>query len=116
MTLTLSDGLAIVLVGLSQALGHWIPWHLVPALVDERRQLLRPFAYVYGCLWIWLGFLVYALSHPTIWPALWFLALLIVAAGLGTMAPRAIHEIGEARRLRADRRDLERTLGQTDET
>ena len=41
MTLTLSDGLAIVLVGLSQALGHWIPWHLVPALVDERRQLLR---------------------------------------------------------------------------
>jgi len=115
LAIELSDILAIVIVALSQALGHWTPWHLVPALVDADGKLHRPLAYAHGCVWIWIGLLIYALAHPAIWPAVWFLGLLILGAAAGTMLPRAVSQIGENRHLRADRQDLEEIIdGSTD--
>lgn len=94
--------------------GHYAPWHIVPALLDDRDQLHRPLAYAYGCLAIFAGMALFAIYHrpqmPT-WHMLAFLALDIVAAGAGTMLPRLLRLLSERRSLEADKHDLEELIG-----
>lgn len=96
--------------------GHWMRWRIFPPLVNERGDLHRPLAYLYGCLCILVGFatwcLVRAAIHPmvSVWRALLFLALDMVAAGAGTMAPRLVKWIEESRARKADVEDYEQAI------
>jgi hypothetical protein len=109
------DFFILLIVFLSQMAGHWMPWKVIPALVDEAGLLRRPLAYTHGCGWILLGMVFYALLHPEAWPFVSFLAMTMAAAGIGTMLPRGIRAIGEAQFLRRDKEDLEKLVdGQTD--
>lgn len=86
--------------------GHWMPWHVAPALVGDDGLLRRPLAYGYGCACILTGFVLYAALHgPMVgsWDAVLFLGADMAVAGLGTIAPRVVRSLLEVRALRRDR-------------
>ena len=97
--------------------GHWMLWSVIPFVVDKEQLLHRPLAYVYGCICIFGGFALWAamldsrgVEQVDLWRAVRFLALDIVAAGLGTMLPRGVRILREHWALRADNQDYEQTL------
>lgn len=96
--------------------GHWMRWRVFPWLVDDSGQLHRPLAYVYGTGCILIGFVawaqVQALNIPlvSVWRAVRFLFLDVVAAGAGTMAPRLVKAVEEAIALRGDVEDYEQAI------
>jgi hypothetical protein len=93
--------------------GHWTPWRVLPFLVDEKGQLHRPFAYGYGCGCILIGFASWAAYHTPVvraWEAALFLCGLVVAAGLGTMAPRLAQYVIEHRALKGDVQEYEQAI------
>lgn len=100
--------------------GHWTPWWVVPAIIDkesEEKLLLRPLAYGYGCLWIFLGFVLWAamvtsdgIEMISVWSAVRFLALDILVAGLGTMLPRGVRLLKRYQALEADADDYEQAI------
>jgi len=98
---------ALLIIFLALWGGHWMPWQVIPLITNERGDLHRPLAYGYGCLCILAGFTLWAATReigPFIvaWSAIRFLALDILAAGLGTMAPRAVKWLWESQSLRRD--------------
>ena len=96
--------------------GHWMPWFVSRALVDEHGLLHRPLAYCYGCACIIGGFALWALSRSTdlVSPleALWFLMADVAAAGAGTMLPRLITFVLDHRNLKEDVEDYEQAVRQ----
>ena len=113
----MNEAIALTIVFLFIWGGHWMPWWICPAIVDEERQLLRPLAYVFGCLGIFLGLVVWALMligdgvvQVGILAPIWFLAMDIVAAGAGAMLPRAIKLATRYRALEGDNDDYEQAI------
>jgi len=96
--------------------GHWMPWRVVPFLVDERGDLHRPVAYGYGCGWILLCMAAWAhcrsgvVSLVSPWEAVRFLAEALVAAALGAIVPRCITWVISAQRLKEDIADYEQAI------
>lgn len=82
----------VVFVGLFFALvaGHWFPWHIIPAWVDERKQLKRTVAYVYGVSCIIIAFSALAVFNDFSDEAVVALIACAAVAGLGTLAPRLV--------------------------
>ncbi len=110
MTILL-DALVLILVALAMWAGHWTPWRVLAALVDSSLQLRRTLAYTYGCGVILLGFVAWALAQAAAIAtvdAVVFLALEMLAAAIGTIAPRAVRLALEAQALREDVADLEK--------
>jgi hypothetical protein len=102
---------ALVILGLWG--GHWMPWRVVPFLADRDGHLRRPFAYAYGCGWIFVGVVLWATFQTglvVVWDVVCFLGAVIVAAGIGTMAPRGVRWISEHRALEGDVEDYEQAL------
>ena len=104
------EGLILALVFLSLWGGHWMPWQVIPFLVDDTGKLHRPLAYGYGCGCILVGFTLWAAWNAPIvgvWQAVCFLCAVIAAAGMGTMLPRIVCWMWEFHRLRGDVREYE---------
>jgi len=96
--------------------GHWMRWGVAPFLVNEEGRLHRPLAYGYGCGCILAGFVLWAYVRAqemplvSVWDAAAFLWWDMVAAGAGTMAPRVVRWIEEARNMREDLGDYEQAI------
>lgn len=96
--------------------GHWMPWRVVPFLVNERGNLHRPVAYIYGCGWILVSAAAWAQCRSGItplvspWESVRFLAEALAAAALGTIMPRCITWVINAQRLKEDVADYEQTI------
>ena len=113
----MNEAIALTIVFLFIWGGHWMPWWICPAIVDEERQLLRPLAYAYGCVGILLGLVVWALMliddrivEVSVLAPVWFLAMDIVAAGAGAMLPRAVERAKNYRALEGDVDDYEQAI------
>jgi len=110
----MNEAIALTIVFLFIWGGHWMPWWVIPAIVDEERLLLRPLAYAYGCLGIFLGLVMWALlfggAMVCVWNVVGFVALDIIAAGLGAMLPRGIKLLKEYRALAGDTEDYEQAI------
>ena len=96
--------------------GHWMPWRVAPFLVDRQGKLYRPLAYGYGCVGILAGFAAWAFWQAEtmplvdVWAAVVFLVKVVIAAGVGTMAPRLVKWVEEYQALVQDRTDYEQAL------
>lgn len=107
------DGLPLILVCEFLLLfsGHWLPWRVIPALVDEYGSLRRVPSYIYGTGCIFAGFATWASIYAerqqvvAVWHPVLVLASLMTAAGLGTIAPRGLRAIIEWRAQIADLKD-----------
>jgi hypothetical protein len=117
---TLINGLILLVVFLALFSGHWLPWRVMPALVDARGDLKRVPAYVYGLICILAGFAAWCimrvqLGMPSVpvWEAFTWLELDTCAAGAGTVMPRVIRWVLEQQALRGDMEDLKRSNGKT---
>jgi len=109
------EGLILLVVFLLLWGGHWMRWRVLPFLVDERGDLHRSLAYVYGCACILAGFALWVSQGQTMpfvrgWDAVWFLARAMIAAGMGTVIPRGIKWIQESQAVREDRVEYEQAI------
>jgi len=108
------EWLILGFVGLLLWGGHWMPWRLVPFLVDEKKELHRPLAYIYGCLCILAGVALWGTLQETplvsVWITMQFLVRTMAAAGLSTMAPRIVKWVLESQAARADKADYEQAI------
>lgn len=107
------DGLILLVTFLLLWGGHWLPWRVVPALVDKRGDLKRVPSYMYGVLCILAGFAVWCAMRAQsempvvyVWDAFGFLAMDIVAAGIGTVLPRVMRWLLEEQAIRGDLADM----------
>lgn len=111
----MNEILILITEFLYQMSGNLIPWWALPALADERGELRRIYAYMYGCCGILGGFVLWAMGQVAVcvsaWVAVRYLALLTVAAGAGALAPRGMRMIAERRALREDLADYESAHG-----
>lgn len=105
------------LVALLNVAAHFVPWAIVPALVDPQGRLKRLLAFAWGTLTIWFGALictaVWAVLEWTVaspWVFLLILTGLMLGAGLGTAAAYLIDLIQEHEALRGDVADYEQAL------
>ena len=112
---TFIEGLILLVVFLALFAGHWLPWRVMPALVNERGDLKRVPAYVYGTSCILIGFAAWCLMRAQsempvvfVWDAFGWLVLDVCVAGTGTVAPRIIRWILEQQALKGDVEDLRR--------
>jgi hypothetical protein len=97
--------------------GHFLPWHVVESLADDRGRLHRLAAYVYGTLAIFVGFIV----RVTIWQSLGMQPsareyltvnfLIILSAGIGTLLAYGLDVLVEHRALQGDLQDYETYKG-----
>ena len=104
------DYVLFVTVGLAQTAGHYIPWDVLPFLVDESGQLKRVAAYVHGCLWLWAGLFVFLeVRGPSVDTrlVLHFFTVELIAAAVGTVVPRLLEALRESHKLAEDVEDLE---------
>ena len=104
--------LIALLVALINVAGHWCPWHVIPGVADERGRLRRLLAYAYGVVSIWLGMAAIVLLWSVVaWetPAavLWLLTVMMVAAGIGTLAGYLVDVLHEHQALQGDVADYE---------
>ena len=100
--------LILAVMFLSQFGAHFFPWWIVPGFTDKARLLHRVLAYIYGCVWILLGMVLYGLVNPEAWPVIGFLAEVMVVAGIGALASRGVRMVGENQVLRRDVQSWER--------
>jgi hypothetical protein len=113
----LSAILVYLLVGLFNAAGHWFPWRMWDGLTNERGQLQRVLAYVYGAGSIVGGvilrcvfWLLMEITLVSVEQVIFVLIVTVVSAAAGTMIPYAIDEWIEHRDLIQDVEDYEQTL------
>ncbi len=111
----LFQGLILLLVFLLLWGGHWLPWRVLPILVDARGDLKRVPSYIYGVLCILLGFAAWCAMQAQsgtqvvyVWDALGFLEMDTIAAGIGTVMPRVLRWILEGQAVKGDLEDLKR--------
>lgn len=111
------DVTLLTLVALWNFGGHWFPWRIIPFLVDaETGQLHRIVAYAHGCFTIWCSCVGWALARHLLamtvspWDAVAFHGLVTVAAGIGTVAPRIVRWIAEAKATQDDVADYEQAI------
>ena len=111
---TFFQGLILLVVFLLLWGGHWLPWRVIPALVDVRGDLKRVPSYVYGTGCILVGFAAWcamqAQFEPSVyvWDAFAFLVMDTLAAGVGTITPRIVRWLLEGQAVRGDLEDLKR--------
>lgn len=112
---TFFKGLILFVVFLLLWGGHWLPWRILPALVDARGDLKRVPAYVYGVLCILAGFAAWCTMQAQsempvvyVWDAFAFLAMDATAAGVGTVMPRVLRWVLEGQAVKGDLEDLKR--------
>jgi len=114
----LIKGMIMGMVMLTNIAGHWFPWRIWLSLVDEAGKLKRPFAYGYGCgsilagLALWAAIYAELVNPPMvqIWEAWSMVVLLIVAAGMGAMLPRAVEWFLDRRHDHDDVTDYEQAI------
>jgi len=109
--------LVCVVVALLQVAAHWFPWRVVPGAADAAGRLRRVWAYVYGTVTILLGMALWAglwslagRGPCSPWVVVGGLALVIAAAGLGTLATYAVDAAAEARAVAMDYEELAERL------
>lgn len=105
------QGLILLMVFLLLWGGHWLPWRVIPALVDVRGDLKRVPAYVYGTLCILAGFAAWCAMQEVqlvpVWDALAWLVMDVIAAGAGTVAPRLMRWVLDMQATKGDLEDLQ---------
>lgn len=110
---TFLQGLILLVVFLLLWGGHWLPWRVLPVLVDERGDLKRVPAYVYGTLCIiggyaaWCVVQAHLLPLVDVWQSLAWLVMVTMAAGLGTVTPRVLRWVLDAQATKGDLEDLQ---------
>ena len=109
MELTLTEKLILVATGLLLWGGHHFPWRIIPWLVNEKGDLYRVPAYIYGVGCILAGLAAWC-AHLGDWSWFWPVGLLAAAAGIGTILPRVVKHEAESQARRADNRDLEQLI------
>jgi len=109
MKLDLTEKLILVVTGLLLWGGHHVPWHIVPGLTDEKGELHRVPAYIYGVGCI-LGGLAFWCAYLGDWTWFWRVGLLALTAGIGTILPRLLGREAERQNLEGDNADYEQTL------
>ena len=62
------EGLILLVVFLLLWGGHWMRWRVIPFLVNERGDLHRSLAYVYGCACIMAGFVLWVYTQMQTMP------------------------------------------------
>lgn len=88
------DAHTLILVAALMWIGHNIPWHVIPLLVEPagKKPLKRLVAYTYGVLVILIGVADEMLSRQQLGLpeviTLNILVLIVLAAAAGTIAPR----------------------------
>ena len=106
------EALILLVVFLGLWSGHWLPWRVFAALVDERGDLKRVPAYVYGTAWMVFGFALWCVVQAQVmpmvdvWQALAWLMIVVVVAGLGTVTPRVMRWVLDAQARKGDLEDL----------
>jgi hypothetical protein len=86
----LINALILLCTALALFFGHHLPWHIVPGLIDETKQLRRVPSYVYGVGCIIAGFALWVTFNHIDPTAVTALIALSAAAGIGTMLPRGL--------------------------
>ena len=105
----LTERLILIVTGLLLWGGHHVPWRIVPGLTDEKGELERVAAYIYGVACI-LGGLAWWCAYLGDWTWFWRVGLLALAAGLGTVLPRLLKREVKRQNLEGDNADYEQTL------
>ncbi len=109
----MQDALILAVIFLLLWGGHWMPWRICLPLIDRNGELHRCLAYIYGCGCILIGFALWILMQPALLSgrsAFLFLAADMIAAGLGTLAPRLVRWIVVARAAQRDLATYEQTI------
>ncbi|NIV36222.1 MAG: hypothetical protein GWN58_44280 [Anaerolineae bacterium] len=107
--LTLTEKLILVATALLLFGGHHVPWRIVPWLVDEKGELHRVLAYIYGVGSILAGLAAWC-AHLGDWSWFWRVGLLAFAAGVGTVLPRILKREAEHQAKEKDCGDYEQAL------
>lgn len=106
---TFVDGIILLVVFLLLWGGHWLPWRVIPALVDARGDLKRVPAYVYGVSCLLIGLAAWcAVRGPLVHvrDVLTWAVMEAGAAGLGTVLPRVMRWLLEEQAIRGDLADM----------
>lgn len=82
LALSITQAAVLIFVFLALVAGHYFPWHVAKELVDKDKKLRLLYRYAYGIVCIFLGFIT--IRPRDFDEAVVVLAIVIVAAGLGT--------------------------------
>ena len=110
--------LVCVVVALLNVAAHWFPWSVIPGAPDAQGRLRRLPAYAYGTGTILAGMVALAIAWTaagrtqiSVWMAVLLLALVILAAGTGTLGAYLADRAAEHRALVMDMADFEARIG-----
>jgi len=110
--------LVCLVVALLNVAAHWFPWAVLPGAMDDAGRLRRLLAYGYGTVTILLGMVTVALLWTLMgrelvspWLFVLVLALVVLSAGVGTVATYLVDLAGEHQVLMLDVADLEEVAG-----